>query len=120
MRTCPHCKSPIGDAATTCPQCERDLFLHRPAVVAQSSSPAPVLHGRDLLAPGEAGRRPDPNAPPPARVSVVDINMPFGSMVVFMVKWAIAAIPALLILGVLLAALSAFLFGIARGLGGTP
>ncbi|MEH0689237.1 hypothetical protein H4F17_09205 [Vibrio cholerae] len=32
------------------------------------------------------------------RVSVVDINMPFGSMVVFMIKWAIAAIPAMFVL----------------------
>lgn len=31
-------------------------------------------------------------------VVVTDIRMPFFSMVIFMVKWAIAAIPALLIL----------------------
>jgi len=31
-------------------------------------------------------------------VAVTDIRMPFWSMVVFMVKWAIAAIPALVIL----------------------
>lgn len=35
------------------------------------------------------------------RVIVTDIHMPFLSMVVFMVKWAIAAIPALLILTVI-------------------
>jgi hypothetical protein len=34
-------------------------------------------------------------------VTIVDIKMPFWSMVVFMVKLAIAAIPAILILGVL-------------------
>lgn len=47
------------------------------------------------------------------QVNVLDINMSFGSMVVFMVKWAIAAIPAaiiLVILGVLaFAVLSGFL-----------
>jgi hypothetical protein len=32
-------------------------------------------------------------------VRVTDIQMPFWSMVVFMIKWAIASIPALLILG---------------------
>jgi hypothetical protein len=32
------------------------------------------------------------------RVVVTDIGMSFGSMVVFMIKWALAAIPALLIL----------------------
>ena len=39
-------------------------------------------------------------------VKVSDIDMPFGSMIVFMVKWAIAAIPAILILMVLF-----FIFG---------
>ncbi|WP_305906456.1 hypothetical protein Q9L42_001130 [Methylomarinum sp. Ch1-1] len=32
-------------------------------------------------------------------VVVTDIRMPFMSMVVFMVKWVIASIPAFLILG---------------------
>jgi hypothetical protein len=32
------------------------------------------------------------------RVTVVDVKMPFGSMVLFMVKWAVASIPALTIL----------------------
>jgi len=44
-------------------------------------------------------------------VRVVDIKMPFGSMVVFMVKWAIAAIPAVLIL----AALYLFVIGVLVG-----
>ena len=39
-------------------------------------------------------------------VKVSDFDMPFGSMIVFMVKWAIASIPALLILMVLF-----FIFG---------
>ncbi|TVO53829.1 hypothetical protein [Denitromonas halophila] len=34
-------------------------------------------------------------------VSVVDVGMPFVSMVVFLIKWALAAIPAALIIGVL-------------------
>jgi hypothetical protein len=42
-------------------------------------------------------------------VIVVDIKMPFWSMVFFMVKWAIAAIPALLILGTILFMLAVFL-----------
>lgn len=31
-------------------------------------------------------------------VSVIDVKMPFMSMVIFMIKWALAAIPAFLIL----------------------
>ncbi|WP_170286783.1 hypothetical protein [Thermochromatium tepidum] len=38
---------------------------------------------------------------PNTRVTVIDIQMPFWSMVVFMVKAAIAAIPAIFILTVI-------------------
>jgi len=41
------------------------------------------------------------------RVIVTDVRMPFLSMVVFMVKWAIAAIPAVIILAVLWATTAA-------------
>jgi len=41
----------------------------------------------------------DPNLA--ERVSIVDIRMPFWSMVVFLVKLSIAAIPAFVILSVL-------------------
>lgn len=46
------------------------------------------------------------------QVVVTDIKMPFMSMVVFMVKWAIAAIPALIILSIL----AVLLMGILGGL----
>lgn len=36
-------------------------------------------------------------------VRVTDIDMTFGSMVLFMVKWAIASIPAFIILSALMA-----------------
>jgi hypothetical protein len=36
-----------------------------------------------------------------SEVVVTDIKMSFGSMVVFMVKWAIATIPAIIILTVI-------------------
>ena len=45
-------------------------------------------------------------------VEVSDIDMPFGSMVVFMVKWAIASIPAILILMVLFAIFGGLILGI--------
>ena len=47
-------------------------------------------------------------------VVVTDIRMPFISMVVFMVKWVIASIPAMIILAVLGAILSS-LFGVVTG-----
>ena len=45
-------------------------------------------------------------------VNIVDIYMPFGSMVVFMVKWAIASIPAFFILMLLFAIFGGFFVGI--------
>ncbi len=50
----------------------------------------------------------------PNQVTIVDIKMPFMSMVVFMVKAAIAAIPAALILAIIGAASSAILGGTNR------
>ncbi len=38
------------------------------------------------------------DAKPEQRIVVADVQMKFGSMVLFMVKWAIASIPAMLIL----------------------
>jgi len=46
-------------------------------------------------------------------VVVVDVNMPFWSMVWFMVKWAIAAIPA----GIILALGYMLVMGILGGFG---
>ena len=34
-------------------------------------------------------------------VTIKDFNMPFSSMVIFMVKWAIASIPAIIIIWIL-------------------
>jgi hypothetical protein len=57
-----------------------------------------------------AGREPGPgpargaleersgSAREPRPVRIVDFDMPFGSMVVFMLKWTFAAIPAMLLL----------------------
>ncbi len=42
-------------------------------------------------------------------VVVTDIQMPFFSMVVFMVKWSIAAIPAVLIIAISVILISSFL-----------
>jgi hypothetical protein len=49
------------------------------------------------------------------RAIVTDIHMPFLSMVTFMVKWAIAAFPALLILAIFVALLSTLFSGAHRG-----
>ncbi len=66
-----------------------------------------------------------PAAPLRQAVVITDIDMPFGSMVRFIVKWVIASIPAILILWVIMAILGgilALLFGgaIHGLLGGSP
>ena len=50
-------------------------------------------------------------------VVVVDVKIPFGSMVVLLVKWAIAAIPAAIIL-IVLAWLLTFVLGFVPQWGG--
>lgn len=45
---------------------------------------------------GAPEHRPNANGKP-LKVTVVDFDMSFGQMIVFMVKWAIACIPAVII-----------------------
>ncbi len=52
-----------------------------------------------------------------SNVVVTDIRMPFSSMVIFMVKWAIAAIPAIIILSILFGVGAALFSGIFSGTG---
>ena len=50
------------------------------------------------------------------RVTIVDIRMPFWSMVIFMVKAAIASIPAFIILSVIGSLVFALLGGMFGGM----
>lgn len=50
-------------------------------------------------------------------IVVVDVKMPFWSMVRFMLKWAIAAIPAALLLAVLAFILTGVLMALTENLG---
>ncbi|MBY8089561.1 hypothetical protein KW489_06325 [Vibrio fluvialis] len=50
-------------------------------------------------------------------VTVVDIKMPFMSMVIFMVKFAIASIPAMIILGAIFSIFGLLFGGIFHGMG---
>lgn len=51
------------------------------------------------------------------RVAVTDIDMPFGSMILFMIKWALASIPAFLILLFIMGSIVAVLAAVFGGLG---
>jgi len=52
-----------------------------------------------------------------SQVVVTDIRMSFWSMVVFMIKWAIAAIPALIIVAVFGGIAAALLSGLGMMIG---
>ncbi len=52
----------------------------------------------------------------PEEVVIKDIHMPFWSMVAFMVKWAIASIPALIILTLITIFFISMFSGIIQGL----
>jgi hypothetical protein len=51
-------------------------------------------------------------------VVVTDIKMPFMSMVVFMIKWVIASIPAIIILSILFMIMAAVFGSIGTSLRG--
>ena len=57
---------------------------------------------------------PDNNSKKTPSVKIQDIDMPFGSMVSFMIKWALASIPAIMILsiiGILISIIMISIFG---------
>ena len=51
-----------------------------------------------------------------SEVVVTDIDMPFGSMVKFMVKWSLASIPAFIILAVIFGVIFVIFGGVIAGL----
>lgn len=87
---CFFCKEPIQYSADAteilCQSCGNTIHFSKP--VAPKSKPDPI------------------------EVVVTDIEMRFESMVVFMIKWAVAAIPAFVILYLLSFGLIAFVGGI--------
>jgi hypothetical protein len=53
-----------------------------------------------------------------AEVTVVDIQMPFGSMVLFILKWTLASIPAVIIIMLIAFALATVFGGVFAALTG--
>ena len=54
------------------------------------------------------------NPPQTQPVKIIDFDMPFGSMVSFMIKWVLASIPAMMILfaiGFILSMIAISIFG---------
>jgi hypothetical protein len=71
----------------------------------------------DLPAPATPPPLPSPHrAPPPMRVTVSDIDMPFGAMVIFLLKWVGAALIVIMILCAIMGVLWAILFALAAAI----
>lgn len=105
---CPECGEEYSEHAPECPNCGGEGR--------RSNSEAEREGESEVDIRGTAARRASESSERPDEVVVADIRMGFGSMVVFMVKWVLASIPALLILALLGAFASAFLAGFASGL----
>lgn len=82
-------KPPMGEL-WNCPQCGKP-----------NASENEKCWGCKAPRPTSQGRHPVPSPAPAMVVKVVDFNMPFGRMVGFMVKLALAAIPAAIILSII-------------------
>lgn len=108
MRKCRFCHGDIQDASRVCEHCGRELAPPVPPPVVVEPAPAPRVGWSSPL-----GSDAETAVARTVRVSVVDINMPFPSMVGFMIKWALAAIPAFVILAVI----GAVLVGMLAALG---
>jgi hypothetical protein len=56
----------------------------------------------------------------PREVVVIDVQIPFWDLVQLMIKWALAAVPALIILWIIGAVVSMVLIGVFGGFVGFP
>lgn len=60
---------------------------------------------------------PSPYTPAPHPVTVTDIDIPFGRMVVLILKFMLASIPAVILMYAIMAAVGLLAFGLLGGLG---
>lgn len=97
MIQCPQCKTKNPNTALKCESCGTSLKPAQPSKGAAMNAVVNKLFDKlDTL--NERICAIEQNTSGGSSVSISDIKMPFGSMVVLMVKWAIASIPAMIIL----------------------
>lgn len=127
---CPNCQATNRDGSRFCVSCGYTMPVVPAPPAWATAAPAPPTAQPPAYVPSPPAYVPAAPLPAsdiqavaaPAAVSqarpvvVTDINMPFGSMVVFMVKWALASIPAVIILAVVFLILSGILGGVLAGL----
>ena len=92
MWKCKHCSERLEDDFDSCWSCGYSRDGIAPDTSAQEEMKA---NEKELVYQDVSSTNPPVKR---QEVVVVDLSLPFVSMVVFMVKWAIASIPAFLIL----------------------
>ena len=88
----------------------RELALNPPSDLGERAALRAELQRR------AEGQRAEPR-PSTQQVAITDVDMPFWSMVRFMVKWAVASIPAFVILFIIAFLITIVLAGFLGGLG---
>jgi hypothetical protein len=104
MWKCNNCFEQIENNSDSCWKCGYARDGSPPKKGEEFLSEAVLPNGQllsQVVASSATSRARATKQPERQEVVVVDVSVPFGSMVVFMVKWAIASIPAFLILIVL-------------------
>ena len=112
MIQCPQCKTKNPDNAINCEKCGTSL---KPAQSTKGTAMNAVVNSlfEKLDRLNERIAAIEQNTDRGTGVTVSDIKLPFGSMVVLMVKWAIASIPVmiiLIVLGSIIAGISSGIF----------
>lgn len=103
--TCPKCFVPVGRYDKACGKC--GARLDGAAMLADRRQTRNPLERFDVL--DQAQR--------PMRVVVTDLDMPIGSMVVLLLKLAVASIPAAMVISLVGLVLMVFFAMIGAGLG---
>jgi hypothetical protein len=104
VKNCPRCKTPNHPDMTFCAKCGANLPDFKVESDAKPVAP-PAYAVAHVLAephsPGTSRKSIGSVSDKPLECAIVDVSIPFFSMVSLLVKLAVAAIPALIILFVL-------------------
>lgn len=101
MWKCKNCSEQIGSNFDTCWKCGHSLNGGSLKESENDSQDMLLPNGKlisQLVEDNITSDKKNTELPIRQQVVIVDINMPFLFMIEFMVKWAIASIPAILIL----------------------
>ena len=102
VKICERCKTANHPSMSYCAKCGSDLPNIKHETDTKPMSPPAYAVIEPVPESNNHNSNSQAKQTGPVQCRVIDINMPFWSMVVFMVKWAVASIPALIILFVYL------------------